>query len=926
VDHQPPLLSPRNAKWLLALLITLVLFVLVQAVRYLWEKNKTADAYLLVPASAVAVAEVPSLTDWWPQADSSFFWQGLQEMPYFQTARQRLEELFAQPGQGPQLAQYLRGKRVYASLHVTGRTELGYLFYVPMPTDEPPPVQPAIDQWVREAGLATETRQYQGQQIQEVTHRASGEVFSYLYYKNYFIASFTPFLLEEVIRGLGALNRENFYSLNRAALDQPAQGDHPQVYVNVRKMPEMVATFSGEALEGLGHLATTFSAEADLRRHHLVMRGELSAGHDDGPAAEWLQVLAGQAPTPYQPLLQWVPEQTALLLRVGFSDGKKLLRDWQAYRTGAGREPASEAAGTLDELYDFSPNDFYANIGGEVALLLMEPVDQGLADRVVLVRLQDPAQAKRQLARLAQKAAAVNQDTVSRETYGRLELLRVEVPELPGKLFGANFGGFARTHASVLGQYLVMGNSPRAVKNWLDQVEAELVWAKSVKVGELLALFGGSSNLMLVANQGRYWQHLQGQLLPARQATAAAHQRQLLRMELFGFQVVQQGGRYQAVLGVSHRRLRPATGRGSSTVSSFSAKLAAPVATRPWVFRSHVDKSWEVLVQDAQNNLALFSPAGKRLWSTPLGGKILGEVYQIDIYNNDKLQFVFCTSGGIYVVDRLGRFVSGFPRAHSWLAPLRQLSVIDYDNSKNYRFAVADQAGNIYLFDKAGTLLAGWAPRPQLDQLAMPPFHIRTGLKDCIVAVQQDGGVYAIRRNGDNYEGFPVKFSESIASPAYLQEGTSLDNTLLQLLTDRGDLVSLNLLGQVTGREQFGPDGTFRLCTDEANRRGWVVARQLDDLLRIYAASGRLLFEKKMANGTPKLVQYFNFGTNLELVAISDPQTKLLQLYYLNGEDLLPQPLPNEQPIYLRYLDAEELFEVYTASGSTVQKWQVARN
>jgi hypothetical protein len=925
VDNKLPRLSSRQAKWLLALLITLVLLVLVQAVRYLWEKNKTADAYLLVPASAVAVAEVPSLTDWWPQADSSFFWQGLQEMPYFQTARERLGELLAQPGQGAQLAQYLRGKRVYASLHVTGRTEVGYLFYVPMPTDAPPPAQPAIDQWVRDEGLATETRQYQGQRIQEVTHRASGEVFSYLYYKNYFIASFTPFLLEEVIRSLGALNRENFYSLNRAALDQPAQGDRPQVYVNMRKLPELVATFSGEALEGLGHLATTFSAEADLRRHHLVMRGELTASHDDGPAAEWLQVLAGQAPSAYQPLLQWVPEQTALLLRVGFSDGQKLLKDWRAYRAGAGREPASQAAETLDEEFNFSPGDFYAAIDGEVALLLMEPVDQGPADRVVLVRLKDPAQTKQQVARLAANAVAARQDTVAREAYGRLDLLRVDVPELPAKLFGANFGGFPRTHASVLGQYLVMGNSPRAIKNWLDQVEAEQVWAKSVKMGELLALFGGASNLMLVANQGRYWRHLQDQLLPAWQATAAAHQRQLLRMELFGFHVAQQAGRYQAVLGVSHRRLRPVTGRGSFTASSFAAKLAAPVATRPWVFRSHVDKSWEVLAQDAQNNLSLLSSAGKRLWTTPLGGRILGEVYQIDIYNNGKLQFVFCTSGGIYVVDRLGRFVTGFPRSYSWQAPLRQLSVIDYDNSKNYRFAVSDQAGNIYLFDKTGTILAGWAPRPQLGSLAMPPFHIRTGLKDCIVAVQQDGGVYAIRRNGDNYQGFPVKFSEAIASPAYLQEGTSLDNTSLQLLTDRGDLVSLNLLGQVTGREQFGPDGAFRLCTDEASRRGWVVARQMDDKLRVYAASGRLLFEKKVAQGTP-IVQYFNFGTNLELVAITDPQTKLLQLSYLNGEDLLPQPLPNEQPVALRYLDAEEVFEVYTASSSTVQKWQVARN
>ncbi len=925
MDKQTLPFVSRYAKWLLVLLIALILLALTQAVRFLWNKSKTADVFLLVPAGAVAVVDIPDAANWWKQADSTYLWQGLKETPYFAQLQQRLEQLATLPGQGREIMAYLGDKRIYASIHVMGKADIGYLFYVPMPTDGPPPAQPVIDQWVKQGKYSTEARQYQGQTIQEISDRATGEVFSYLFHKNYFIASFSPFLLEDAIRNFSALNRDNFYTLNRAALAKLETGDRPYTYVNIRKMPEFLSAFSGDDLAGVGQWAKSLAAETDLRRGSLVLRGTVLPGEDDSPT-DWVNILAGQAPSPHRPLLQYVPEQTALMLRIGFSDGPKLLKAWQAHRADVGGEPLTSSAESLEEEFNFSATDLFGETNGEVALLIMENVDKNVIDRVVLVGLKTRAKVEKWVNSLAQNAANLKKDTVVHEVYGKLNIAQVDVPELPSKLYGPSFAGFPRSFVGFLGDYLVIGNSARAVKNWLDQVENEQVWGKSVKNGEFMSLFGAESNLLMVASQVRYWKQLQTQLLPDRQATAVAHQRQFLRLEWLGLQVSGQGNKFDAVLALKHRRLRPATGRGSAALAKYATKLAAPVNTRPWIFRSHVDKSWETLVQDNQNNLSLFSSEGKRLWSTPLGGRIAGNIHQIDIYNNGKFQFLFCTSGGIYVVDRLGRFVTGFPKAFSWQAPLRQLSVIDYDNSKNYRFAVADELGNIYLFDKSGNILPGWSPRPQLNQLIMPPFHIRSGLKDCILAVQQDGGMYAIRRNGTNYQGFPVKFSETIASPVYLQEGAGMENTVLQLLTNKGDLVSLNLLGQVTGREQFGPDGVFQLCTDEQNHQGWVVARQMEDWLLFYAQGGKLLFKKKMAASSPKVIQYFNFGTNLELVAVTDPKTKLLQLIYLNGEELLPNPLPSDREVSLRYLDTEEAFEVYTTAGNTVCKWQVARN
>lgn len=53
--------------------------------------------------------------------------------------------------------------------------------------------------------------------------------------------------------------------------------------------------------------------------------------------------------------------------------------------------------------------------------------------------------------------------------------------------------------------------------------------------------------------------------------------------------------------------------------------------------------------------------SGKGLWGVPFDKPICGSVACIDYYSNGKLQFLFGAGSSIYLIDRLGRFVKGFP-------------------------------------------------------------------------------------------------------------------------------------------------------------------------------------------------------------------------------------------------------------------------
>lgn len=65
--------------------------------------------------------------------------------------------------------------------------------------------------------------------------------------------------------------------------------------------------------------------------------------------------------------------------------------------------------------------------------------------------------------------------------------------------------------------------------------------------------------------------------------------------------------------------------------------------------------------QNANLYLCLNDENGKGVWGVPFKTPICGAVESIDYYGNGKVQFLFAAGSSLYLIDRLGRFVGGFP-------------------------------------------------------------------------------------------------------------------------------------------------------------------------------------------------------------------------------------------------------------------------
>lgn len=184
----------------------------------------------------------------------------------------------------------------------------------------------------------------------------------------------------------------------------------------------------------------------------------------------------------------------------------------------------------------------------------------------------------------------------------------------------------------------------------------------------------------------------------------------------------------------------------NSISEEFNFVLDADIVMAPHFVTNYRTKQKEVVVQDANNYLYLISNTGKILWKKELHGLILGQIEQIDMYKNGRLQLAFATSNRVYVLDRNGNDVAPFPAKFNDQIT-QPLSVFDYDKNKNYRLLVT-QGKNVLMYDAKAKLVKGFTFKSATNTINYQPQHFRIGSKDYIT-VKTENKLHILDRVGN---------------------------------------------------------------------------------------------------------------------------------------------------------------------------------
>jgi hypothetical protein len=291
--------------------------------------------------------------------------------------------------------------------------------------------------------------------------------------------------------------------------------------------------------------------------------------------------------------------------------------------------------------------------------------------------------------------------------------------------------------------------------------------------------------------------------------------------------------------------------------SLWELNLNAPIKGDVFLLRNHYTQHLEIAVQDSNNVLYLINNKGELLWEKALNEEIIGNIRQLDIYKNGKLQLIFNTSKAIYCLDRKGNDLNKFPIIFKTPTNI-SLSVLDYNSRKDYRILMGFPDGNLRMYNAKGDKLKGWKFKKVRSAITESPRHIRIGKKDYIYTTTGNGTVLLLDRKGKNR----YKVKENVADKyarSYYYVGKSISTSGMYYMDTLGSVINLPFGGQKDYLAIKGEKGDqlYMAKLNEDNSREFVLYNSQS--ISVINLKGDNLYDKiivKELGGAPKKFRF----------------------------------------------------------------------
>ena len=757
-------------------------------------------------------------------------------------------------------------------------------------------------------------REYNGVKILELSQNK--RTFSWINIENVWISSFTPMLIEDVIR-MYKSGEANYKDRLGSVYQLPrVQNDGGNVFLSLKNFSEWFSLFINEAPSPLIQYFGQ-SALLDVKvsnNNNFVLNGFCvdSVAHSN----YILSAFRNQVPVPFG-LKQFVSNRALMVASYGVSNGANFYKDLQSF--GRRNITVRDTLAKLSKSLDVDFQKLTSTLNGEIGVCWMEARNQRTSKILIINSTNGVDEWLDAFNKMSQKLST---DTIFFEKYSDYEIRELPLFRFPEKLFWPLITGFNTSYYATQGNTFFIGEDLESLKRYLDDVDREDTWGKSVAQNHYLESTLLESNVSLFVNTQRIWSVLENSLRP-RWKTFTKENRPLLRsLGMGAAQFSHLNDSYYTNVSWAYKSPGPSRKPTVTTTEKIITNFNQPIANFS-IVKSHVDRKDEILVQDSSLNLSLVSDDGKVLWSLPIDGLIQGEIIQIDYFNNGKLQYFFTTAGALHVVDRLGKYLNPFP-VKMPESEIEFVSMVDYDHSKKYRFFVTGKSGKVWMFDKDGTNLEGWQPKDIGGSLFAPPRHHRIRGKDYIMAIRDDGKAVLMNRRGEVLKNFPLDLNARPAGDYYLESGSTKESTNFVVISRDGFRIKFNLDGKVQSRETIVKntvDANFSLVP-ETDFKSYLVARQENKQFTLLDEKLKEVLVSDFIGKNSAITQYNDFGGGKEYITVTDSSQDLSFVFDSRGK--LVTILPFESySIGLRPLDQDKL-RVYTIfeNALTVQPLQ----
>ena len=216
-------------------------------------------------------------------------------------------------------------------------------------------------------------------------------------------------------------------------------------------------------------------------------------------------------------------------------------------------------------------------------------------------------------------------------------------------------------------------------------------------------------------------------------------------------------------------------------------KHSKSILIKPTLVKNRRTNDLNIIFQDSDNELFLNNLNGSKIWSKKFESRIISDIYQIDMYKNGRLQFVFLTLENLYIVDLKGNIVK--KTANKENTSKKYLSVFDYDKNKNYRLVV-QEGKTVSMYDSKLDVVKGYRATKSKKTIANKMNHIRILNKDFLIQYYDDKTFTIYDRRG----------RERIKLPKDLKYQSTVfkNNNKLIFQGEENEIIRIDISGEIS--------------------------------------------------------------------------------------------------------------------------------
>lgn len=682
------------------------------------------------------------------------------------------------------------------------------------------------------------SRLYNGSEVKEIRNDKNAVIVAFTYFDGVFLLSKSSFLIENAIRTIADKKGINFRIQNKKLFQFASiKSDAGNLYVNFNQLSHSALANSTltNSIPLLNQFAKSAMLDVKVGESFISMNGFTV---DSIKQQASLAVFQDQRAVKFE-MARFIPNSSKASIHYGFSDFKKL-----AKAIGAKNDLESDLADELTVCtIDQEQNKF---------LLFIKLKDYNL----VSLDSGDYFESYAGYEIRSSKSSKLSQTFRDLIPKGNYEYYTVR----------ENFGFFA--------------GDVTDLKSLIDAIESDDTWGRSLSFQRFYERGLQESNISMFFKEPIFNDEINKKWKPL---IDSLH---LSSLEWASVQLTSLDNHFYTSINIETTPTEKGKTNKPSRAERASFRLPNTIASGH-IVKSHVSSNEELILQDSTFKIHLFSIANGILWQYPLDGMIQG-VQELDYFKNNKFQYFITTPTSLYIIDRLGRDVQGFPKKYPFT--INHSEVVDYDKSKNYRFLLS-VGENVYILDKNGAELEGWNPK-KLTSKINDAQHYRIGGKDYFVIFTEDGSVHFFNRRGDYETGSPIKL-KLFSGDYFIEKGTQLSNTFLYTILTEGIVTKRSLDGKIISQENLvkGNNSKYSLITTKTGKSDFFCIRIDNDKIAVFNKLNQLVFEKQNPGSSKLIILAVNLSVDRTIFCFYDDEQKFSYLYDQIGNSVLNRPL-----------------------------------